>query len=190
MFAYLPLIPYKALHVLSIGAGKGAFSEQYQFVPLRMSARIVLKAFLNRWGNVLASFGLLLFSISMYASVTMSRPVNRSDHIFLTVTGTMFVVGLLCKAAWFLLTQKDEKIKNLIGQHAQGSSDPLDWTTDRAEVVIQSIVQQESQPSLVEVARKSIKEDRRTDAAFVLRLAMRDPNNFEAQDMMQRLLAE
>jgi hypothetical protein len=191
MICYLPLIPIKALHILNIATGGGGMmSEQYQFVPLRFSWRLVLKAFLNRWGTVLSAFGLLFLILSSFCMATMPRRVNNSDITFVVISATAFLIGIICKIAWYLLSRKDEKLKDLIGSHGLGSSDPWDWKAEQVETTTQAILQQESLPSLVEVARRAIKDDKRSEAAFCLRLAMRDSNNIEAQDMMSRLLAE
>ncbi len=78
---YLPVAPYKTIHVVS------EQGSQYRSLPLRMSSRIVTKAFLNRWGNILAIFGSLLFVVMTYAAATMQRPFTTGDAIFLAVTG-------------------------------------------------------------------------------------------------------
>jgi hypothetical protein len=189
IFLGLPFLPYKALHILDIGPGNG-MGERYRFVPLRLSARIVLKAFLNRWGTCGTIFGLIFVVLLSIILPTMPRPANKDDYIFVAVFATMLVVGIVCKIAWLLLTRKDERIKDVIGPHEQGSSDPLEWLPDRAEAVINTILQQRSLSSLTEVARRAMTEGKQSDAALCLRLAMRDPNNYEAQDMMNRLLAE
>jgi hypothetical protein len=190
IFLGLPFLPYKALHILDIGPGKSGMGERYRFVPLRLSARIVLKAFLNRWGTCCTIFGLIFVVLLSIFLPTMSRPANKDDYIFVAIFATMLGVGVICKIVWLLLTRKDERIKDMIGSHEQGSSDPLDWLPDRADAVTNTILQQRSLSSLTEVARRAMTEGKQSDAAFCLRLAMRDPNNFEAQDMMQRLLAE
>jgi hypothetical protein len=188
MFFYLPILPYKALHVLNIGS-EGE-SRQYQFIPLRLSWRLALKGILNRWGAVAGSFGLFTLGIASYAFATMARPLNNSDRTFLTIMTTVTLAGFVCKLAWLVLSKRDEKIKDLVGPHGLGSSDPRDWLPEHAEATIQSILQQESLPSLVEVARRAMKEGNSSYAAVCLRLAIRDPDDIEAQDLMNRLLAE
>jgi hypothetical protein len=184
MFVYLPLVPYKALHVLDIQG------QQYRFVPLRMSSRLVLRAFLNRWGNALAIFGGIASGAGAYAMSTMTRPMNDTDRRFVTAFAVLFIVGIACKIAWWFLTWKDERIKNLVGPHGQGTSDPWDWPPAQAEAVTKAILQQESLPSLIAVAQKAVRAGNRSLAAVCLRLALRDRNDFEAQDMLDRLLAE
>jgi hypothetical protein len=189
MFLYLPFLPYKALHVLDIRPdAKEMDCEQYQFVPLRLSTRLVLKAFLNRWGNVLGCFGAFVLCIAGWATATMERPFARGDRIFLTVFSAMLAAGVVCKLVWFLMSRRDEKIKDLIGPHGQGFSDPRDWKPAEAEAAAQAILENEKLPSLVEVARRAIQTGDRANAAFCLRLAMRDPQSFEAQDLFERLL--
>ena len=86
------------------------------------------------------------------------------------------------------MTAKDERIKNLVGPHALGTSDPRDWKSEQADAVAQAMLQEESSTSLVDVAHKAIKAGNQSQAAFCLRLALRDSNNIEAQDLMDRML--
>jgi hypothetical protein len=192
MILYLPFVPSRALHVLDIRRDrKNVFSEQYRYVPLRMSWRLVLKAFLNRWGNTLGFIGAFMLCIDVYLMVTTKGPVvGNGQTILVTVFGMMFAVGVVCKIAWLMLARRDEKIKDFIGFHAQGSSDPLNWQSRHAEEMARTILQQESLPSLVAVAQRAVKAGNRSYAAFCLRLAMRNRNDFEAEDMLDRLLAE
>jgi hypothetical protein len=191
MFCYLPFVPYRALHVLDIQAVKDfTCKEQYQFVPLRMSFRLILKAFLNRWGTCLGLFGGLSLCVCLYANMTMQRPVVHSDWIFYMICAAIFGFGIACKIAWWLLTRKDEKIKDLMGFHVRGSSDPMDWQSDDADAVTQAILQHESSSSLVDAARRIMKTGDRSNAAFCLRLAMRDPYDMESPELLNRLLTE
>ncbi len=184
MFAYLPLVPYKAVHVLDMRG------QKYRFVPLRMSSRLVLRAFLSRWGYALALLGGFALAAFSYTVATTKRPFNANDKLWFIVLGTIFTLGIACKIAWLLLTRKDEKIKDLVGPHPQGTSDPWDWTSQQADAITKAILQQDSLPSLIAVAQRAIKAGDRSQAAICLRLAMRDRNDFEAQDMLNRLLAE
>jgi hypothetical protein len=190
MIFYFPFLPYKAMHVIETPPVKAnGYREHYQFVPLRMSARLIARAFMNRWGNILgmvAPAALFGFCCSM---ANMDRPFMQRDRENLAILVIMLLVGVACKLAWLVLTQKDEKIKDLLGFHANGSSDPWDWLPDQAEAATRAMTQEETSSSLVEVARRAIQAGNRSKAAFCIRLAMRNPNDFEAQDMMDRLLA-
>jgi hypothetical protein len=191
-FLFLPFIPTKALHILDIQSNESnLFDHQYQFqlMPLRMSWRIIFKAFLNRWGNCLGLLGGVVLVIDIFRSSILKIPeVGSSRDIMLNIFGTMLVVGVVSKIGWWMLSRKDEKIKNLIGSHAFGSSDPLDWLYTQAEPMARSILQEESLPSLVAVAQQAVNKGERSYAALCLRLAMRDPNCIEAQDMMDHLM--
>jgi hypothetical protein len=101
----------------------------------------------------------------------------------------MLLVEAACKIACLILTRKDEKIKDLLGFHALGSSHPWDWQADHAEAVTAMMTRQESLSSLADVARRAIKAGDRSKAAFCLWLAMHNPDNIETQDMFDRLLA-
>ncbi len=185
MLAFLPVIPYKAIHVLSIWQA-GYEREGYQAVPLRITGRLVLKAFLNRWGNVLCWIGGGMAALLSLIFPTMSRPFNQTDADFLIALGAMLAAGIVCKLLWVALCRGDERIRDAIGPHQFGSSDPLDWPHETAQAVAGSILKQESARSLVDVARRATDAGERAKAIFCLRVAMHDKNNWEAQDLFDR----
>lgn len=181
-----PLVPYKVVHVLSIwNSGEG---EEYQSMKLRFAPRLIIKAFLNRWGNVLSVFGAATGGIAGIAFATMQRPFNDTDANVLVVCGAMLVLGLACKAAWRILDARDERIKDLIGAHELGSADPLYWTDETAQEFSTAILQQHGQSSLADVSRRALAEGDRTLAMLCTRLAMRDKLNVEAEAVYQQLL--
>jgi hypothetical protein len=182
-FAYLPFLPYKAVHVLDMQG------FEYRFVPLRLSSRLIVRAFLNRWGNGFLLAGGMLLGIAACMFISEKRPLTANDLVLLTVFGSVFLLGIVFKIAWLLLTRKDEQIKNLVGPHALGTSDPRDWQAEQADAMTAAIIEQEGLPSLVDVAHRAVKAGDQAQAAFCLRLALRDPNNIEAQDLMDRLYA-
>ncbi len=187
MLAYLPVIPYKAIHVFSIWQA-GYEKQGYRSVPLRITGRLVLKAFLNRWGDGLCLIGGGMLAIFGLIILTVDRPFNQTDADFLITLGAMLAAGIVCKLLWLAIGRKDERIKDAIGPHQFGSSDPLDWPHDTAQTMADSILRQESARSLVDVARRAMDAGESAKAMFCLRVAMHDKNNWEAQDLFRRAL--
>jgi hypothetical protein len=180
---YLPIVPHRALHILD------AEGIEYPCVTLRMSWRLIVRAFLNRWGSMLMIVGGLFLGGVNVAMALEGHRFTDEDYFYFTVLGMLFLLGAAFKIAWWFLTRRDERIKDLVGPHSLGTSDPRDWESEQADVVAKAILQQESSVSLVDVARKAVQAGNRSQAAFCLRLALRDPNDIEAQDLMDRLLA-
>ena len=189
VFSFLPFWPQKALHILATTQEPlDLFNRQHNFVPLRLSAQLVFRAILNRWGNCLAFFGGGLLIFAGYGFYTMARPMNNIDRTVIAVSIIALLAGIVCKIAWHLFSRRNEKIRDLIGPHSFGFSDPWDWNNELARGIAQSILKREEMKSLVEVARRYLASGNRAYAAYCLRLAMRNPKNREAQEMMEQLL--
>ena len=179
---YLPVIPYKAVHVVS------EQGDRYQSLPLRMSGRITTKAFLNRWGTILAFFGGFLFVTMLVVVAIMERPFKMEDAFFLVASLAMLLVGVTCKLLWLKMDGVGLRIKDMIGPHQFGTSDPLHWPDELAAPVAQRLLQTESAPGLTIVARRALANGEHAKAMICARLAMRDPRDFEARDLCDRLL--
>lgn len=187
--AYCPLVPYRVVHVLAIWADRGSMGEQYQRVALRPAPRLILKGFLNGWGNVLLFFGALMGTIAGIITATMERPVTTTDATFLTVFVVMFIIGAACKIAWLVMDNADERVKNAIGPHDLGSSDPLYWPQDIAQEAGATLCQQEGTSNLVDAAHKASARGDLAQAALCARLAMQYRTNEPARALFQQMLA-
>ena len=185
MVFYCPILPYRAVHVLALW--NEAADERYHSICLRFAPRLITKAFLNRWGNVLAAFGALLGGLSGYAFATMDRAVNQADIAFLAGSVSMLLTGLLFKLLWWLMDRRDERIKDLLGAHDLGSSDPFYWTSETADAVSAALLQQHGHVSLTQVISRALSDGDRSLAFYCARLAMRDPLNFEAAGYYHQL---
>lgn len=187
--AHCPLVPYRVVHVLAIWADGGSMGEQYQRVALRPAPRLILKGFLNGWGNMLSLFGALIGAIAGLATATMERPFTATDATFLTVFVLMFVIGVACKIAWLVLDNADERVKNAIGPHDLGSSDPLYWPQDIAQEAGARLCQQEGTSNLVDAAHKASARGDLAQAALCARLAMQYRTNEPARALFEQILA-
>lgn len=113
---WLPVIPYRAVHTFDWNG------VNYRQIPLKSSASIVIRAFLNRWLAAPISIGLLLLAIGLCA-----RP-NDADKWSELFVGSI-MTGLPFVGWWMLwfLDKRTKNIRRLLGQHKYGSSDPANW---------------------------------------------------------------
>jgi hypothetical protein len=190
MALYLPIIPYKALHVVNIWQDRKNYENQeYQSTPLRSAPRIYFKAMLNGWGNGLMLFGGVMTAIAGLASMNMERAFNQKDMVFLSVSSGVVIAGVLAKLLWRSLDASDSRIKEVLGVHPYGISDPYYWTDEIAETTVEGLQQLESSSSLLAIADAALRKDERAKAMLCIRLAMRDPNqSLQARAMLDQLL--
>lgn len=188
MFCFIPLIPYKAIHVLAIW-DSGYQSEKYQSIVLKPSSHLVTKGMLNGWGNVLSIFGGSLFVFLCFATLTMSRPTNMKDYLTLGGLLITCLIGLTCKTAWYYLNEPDERIKDLLGAHAFGTSDPIHWPDEIARSVIKNLMTEANGLPLTSIAQQAMIERKTSKAMLCVRLAMRGGQNPVAQKLFDQLMA-
>lgn len=188
MLFYIPIIPYKTIHVLAIWQA-GYEQEKYQAIKLKPSPRLIAKGMLNGWGNVLLIFGGGAFLVFSFVTLTMSRPSNIKDYMFLGGMMGLFLIGVFCKAAWYFMNDTDERIKDIIGPHDLGTSDPIDWPDDIAQSVIKHLVAEANGQTLVGIANQALAERNRAKAMLCVRLALRGGQNPVAQKLFDQLMA-
>ena len=124
VFLLLPIIPYKAIHILSV-RNAGAERQEYQSVDLRKSLRLILKGFFNGWGNVLMFAGGCGLPLISYAFATMARKMNSSDYAFLYGTIGVLVAGIVAKSLFWILDARDQRIREIMGLHETGDIGPV-----------------------------------------------------------------
>ncbi|HMV99606.1 MAG TPA: hypothetical protein PKZ53_09185 [Acidobacteriota bacterium] len=185
---YIPIIPYKAIHVLSIWQDEHG-GEKYDSIQLRPSGRFIAKAMFNGWGNVLLIFAGITLLIAGWAFISMSRPMNIKDWMCLGGLTTAFIGGFFCKSIWYLMNETDERIKDIIGPHDLGTSDPVDWSDEIAQSVIKHLMAEANGQTLVGIANQALAEQNRAKAMLCVRLAMRGGQNPVAQKLFDQLMA-
>lgn len=132
VFAYMPLLPYKALHT------HGWQGTQYRAHPIRWSLGLVLKGFAWRWLKLLyVIFGCLVFFGTIETYEGLSR--GGLDHARTAEGGLALGValgfGLFSYGIRLVLLRfdrRDQDIRFVLGPHQQGSSDPGTWPADMA----------------------------------------------------------
>ncbi|MCA9044417.1 MAG: hypothetical protein KDA69_08860 [Planctomycetaceae bacterium] len=178
VFIGMPLIPYKVVHVVS--SQPHGTGMRYQSHPLRWSFRLFFKGMANGWGNMLLLLGGAFTVLFGFIIFTNDKPFSEMDAVLLTVCGSVFAVGLLSKGLWYMLDRRDMRIREILGPHQLGSSDPMDWPDDVADSMADAILKQFGGRSLTELAERSISEDNDELAMMCVRLAQRDSSEAHA----------
>jgi len=184
---YIPLVPYKVIHILSIWPGSEG--EQYQSMPLQFAPKIVAKAFLNGWGNVLLWLCTPMAAVFTVVTFTMEREVNDTDVACLTVLWTLAFVGLCLKTIWCFWSGRDERIVETIGSHEFGTSDPFYWQDQLLAEVAEATLKDLSENRLIDRAQACFREGDAASALYLARIAMRTENRTEAEAISAQILA-
>jgi hypothetical protein len=189
---YLLLLPYKCMHILSLAnaPNEAVPTEKYQFIKLRFSCRIIAKAFLNRWGNVLLFFGAFSNVIISIPRLAMGGKFSSGDVYFIIVAAALLLMGIVSKSCWWLLDVRDQRIKSIIGVHQLGTSDPYYWRPENATAAAQQLVVQQPGTTLLTLANQYALTGNRLMAMYCVRLAMRTSEYKEARRAFRRFLKE
>lgn len=182
---YLPLVPYRVIHVMGIRPkGMVGNREDYQSLPLRFSWRIVAKAFLHAWAGVLALVGTFFVVLFGIATVNMERPVTTTDVVILSVLAVLACLGAGLWLVWRWVDAHDRWIRVSIGSHGIGASDPIDWDDHTAAEFKSQILSATGQPDLLAAARQAQRQGDHANAVLRIRLAQRlAPNEDFEQEL-------
>src|SRR5262245_30492194 len=130
MFLYFPLWAIRVVHLREDG------EDKYTAIPLAWSDHVVRHAFLRRWlgGSIAAA----VFVLLLIGFVTWSPPTGEYAAREWAVTKpilTPIAIGLLVVAPvglWFVgrAARRDRDIRRVLGLHALGSSDPVNWVEE------------------------------------------------------------
>ena len=177
-----PLVPYKAVHVLSHEG------DRYRSFDLKSSSFIYLKGIVNGWANNLMFFSIPATIICAIAMATMDREVGAFDYWIWTVLISAIVIGVMLKFLWIILDMKSRAIKSIIGPHELGTSDPFDWSDALANTERRRALDERPDcASLVEIGR-GYQHDNQSMAMCLARLAMRTGEEVEAQKLYVELM--
>lgn len=182
---YLPVIPYKAMHVLyDKPVSISAFEyNNFHAIPLRFASRIIAKAFLRTW-----SIGLFIFT-AIFFFLDFTHKANSNDYLiqpkvylFLVATGIMFKIIL------FFLNKHDEKIRNFIGRHELGSSDPYYWHDSIFKEVIAELIKSTDKKSFYDIAHDYFINGNNSKAMYFIRISMRLERNKMAKKLFNEIM--
>ena len=131
MFVFFPVWPHRIVHLKVVPGGSFA-PDQYQAIPLRWSDKLVYHVFLRRW--LAGSVGLGLFILLMLGMVTLWPPTGNGARewavtkpILTPVAPCLVVVGIIGQIILRPRARRERDIRRVLGIHALGTSDPLNW---------------------------------------------------------------
>ncbi len=122
VFLYVPLVPLRVVHAC------GWRGQRYFEIPLRWSWRTVALAFARRWGAAMFFAGCVLALVGGIASFDA-----KSSHSMISFLGPAAALAVAGAFTLRCLARSDlryRRIRELLGRHALGSSDPADWPKD------------------------------------------------------------
>ena len=183
---YCPLFVYRTVHVLSLWRDDPE-KDKYQALPLRSSAKLIAKGFLNGWGNSLMFFAGLMGVFVSVASAMMDRPFNATDQAILIVLWSLFALGVAAKITFIVVNRPDERIKDLIGPHDLGTSDPYYWPDQVIHNAIASTRDSHDQQPLLAIAEDSLRQGDVATATYLTRLGMRSQSPTPFLELLERL---
>ncbi|MCA9057436.1 MAG: hypothetical protein KDA96_09645 [Planctomycetaceae bacterium] len=184
---WCPLIPYRVIHVIAQTYDWRRPGEStYRFIPLRFSWSTICRASFHAWGGFLSILGIggtILFSI---ASFNMEREFTSTDAAFIAAFAAAGMIGVLLRIVSWVLSRRSERIKDLLGPHECGFSDPFEWADEIANDVLTRL--QMTEAELLERAYH-LAEHAPAEAGWYLRLNQRIRNTPAADNLLETLLS-
>lgn len=188
VFLFLPLIPYKGLHVLAEwGDAKDSAKSRFQSVPLKFTAKLALTACLRRCGCLLMFLGCFASVPAGIGLATMDREFTDTDRNFLFGAGGLALFGLLLWLCYFALARNGERIKDILGAHDLGHLDPFDLQADLATAVATAL-ENSHHAALEEIADQELANKNFPKAMFVTRLCQNLRPSSRADQLFAQLI--
>jgi hypothetical protein len=178
---YLPLIPYKAVHIFNRqSAGMG---EQYQQIPIRWSLGLVLRAFFGRWLWAVLFVGATMAVIGAVDTFQHHKPHHMLFAVGLGVTA-------LAPLGWWLLAWSDRRnrdLRRVMGPTEFGSSDPVTWGADTLQH-IRSAKELFGESTYAAAARKFLADEAFGQAMFAARCCAAFDDRHEGEVLTDEIL--
>lgn len=146
------------------------------------SSRVVLKAFVMRWGLAFLLIGVALLAMS----VGVLQQMGMAPMPMIVIGLGSILLGVVLDITWRVLERHDQRIRSIMGYNGLGISDPVDWPDRTAAECRPELIG--SDESLVAVAERAAARGQWNHSMLCARLAMRDPENREARELCDRLL--
>lgn len=131
MLVFFPVYPIRAVHV-KVTPGGSFQPEQYQAIPLRMTDEVVKHVLTRRrfqWCLGAGIFLLLLVVFFLVAPPTGNGAKEWAYSRYVLIPGAPILIAI--GAIGLFVTrphvERETAIRQLVGLHALGSSDPLTW---------------------------------------------------------------
>ncbi len=174
----IPIVPYRVIHLLAWWEAKpdehipymeGTVEAQgWHSLHLRFRPKIILKAYLRTWSLAAVALGIIgLFYTAM------SRWVNDdpADPLFGLVMGTIAGFGLIAWLAWWVIDNRDDRLRRHFIHHPGGASDPCDWPRDFAKQAAAEECQAVGATTLAHAAERHLQSGNRAKACLCVRIA-------------------
>jgi len=120
VFLYMPIFPIRAVHTFCW------LGPEYKSIPIKQSFDLISRVFLGRW---LCALPFVIGGALSFVGIAQifSRHEISSD----IVNGLLFlIVGAICKYWLFATDMRTKAIRDILGNHDFGSSDPATWTNE------------------------------------------------------------
>lgn len=182
IFYYLPVIPYRVVHVT--GREATFFSASYRTIKLRYSGRIVFKSILHAWSIGGLLVGGFFFALWMLLVVVGISTIAKGGDLEAgnSVLGGVccvffptlpFYAGILGRVIYWFMDRRDSKIKRIIGAHDLGSSDPYYWVDDTLFDIAEGMLEYNGLPSMTASAQRNLNDGDFSTAMMQVRMAQR-----------------
>ncbi|MCG8510646.1 MAG: hypothetical protein MI741_15595 [Rhodospirillales bacterium] len=181
--------PIKTTRVLHANVDESGVPNEITALDSR--GRVIPKAFMRSWGNLLCLFDGLTFLLAGLAFATMERTFVLADLAILVSSFAVLLLGVILRYTSFRMDRYDHRIKRIIGQHMYGMSDPLYWVEETAENWKKEVLTDEVGKPLLQLAEEAMSANDYSKAMICIRLAMKEDNTCEkASRMLDDLLAD
>jgi hypothetical protein len=123
VFAYMPIVPLRAVHLY--GESGGFVGSKFQSVPLKSSGSLILRVYLKYWMLTPLVIGAILAGLNTWRLCRDGTTSGNDGPLAIGWAMTIF-----CLFLYFILWRTDRRnrqIRRLMGSHEFGTSDPAMW---------------------------------------------------------------
>ena len=179
---FLPVFVFEPLHVwdwhmasTELNWDKRTSIYAYRTIPLRWSKELLVRTFLRAWLWLPLLTG-LLFAMSC-AHGLLARAAGLA-------------LFLLCAAGFgwlWLLNQRDRSIRQHLGRHRLGASDPVTWTDDLLQLLAPASTWFHL-PTFADACESLLAQRKFSDAMWAARLCAAIENSERGEALTERVL--
>lgn len=175
--AFMPLIPYKAVHTFDWQG------EQYRAIPIRWSWELTVRTFLHRWKWGLGLLGLILGFIACVD--------HKGFHVPMFAAGLALVaLGVVVGVALRVADRRNRDIRLVIGPLFVGNCDPVHLPAQALEEMIKPAKLAYGTETFAEAVEGLLKEGRYAQAMWAARVAAAKESAREGEALTDLVLAD
>ncbi|MFO0877131.1 MAG: hypothetical protein U0840_07125 [Gemmataceae bacterium] len=178
VIAFLPIVPYKAMHTFDWNG------EQYRHIPIRWSWDLVLRVYLNHWSIGIGIIGIILGIVGV---------AERANSVGIPLmAGGVFLVllGVLAQVAVRLSDRRNKSIRRAIGGLTIGSCDPVNLKDDLLEQMTGNTRMLYGTETYTDAVEKLLDEGRYAHAMWAARMATAIEDPVEGERLTDLVLAD